>query len=85
MTLPRSEGKTAIVTGAAMGMGEATARLFAEAGAHVVVADFNEEKRPGHRRGHRRRHRGGGDLPQGGHLGLGAGAGDGDRDRREVR
>ena len=37
-------GKTAIVTGAAMGMGEATARLFAEAGANVVVADFNEEK-----------------------------------------
>lgn len=44
MTFPVLEGKTAIVTGAAMGMGEATARLFAEAGAHVVVADFNEEK-----------------------------------------
>lgn len=41
---PVLEGKTAIVTGAAMGMGEATARLFAEAGANVVVADFNEEK-----------------------------------------
>ena len=27
-----------------MGMGEATARLFAEAGARVVIADFNEEK-----------------------------------------
>lgn len=27
-----------------MGMGEATARLFAEAGAKVVVADFNTEK-----------------------------------------
>lgn len=38
------EGKVAIVTGAAMGMGEATAKLFAAAGAKVVVADFNEEK-----------------------------------------
>ncbi len=44
MTFPVLAGKTAIVTGAAMGMGEATARLFAEAGANVVVADFNEEK-----------------------------------------
>src|SRR5690348_13232193 len=37
------EGKVAIVTGAAMGMGEATARVFAEAGAHVLVSDVNEE------------------------------------------
>lgn len=44
MTFPVLEGKVAIVTGAAMGMGEATARLFAESGARVVVADFNEEK-----------------------------------------
>jgi glucose 1-dehydrogenase len=44
MTFPVLEGKTAIVTGAAMGMGEATARLFAEAKANVVIADFNEEK-----------------------------------------
>ena len=44
MTFPVLEGKVAIVTGAAMGMGEATARLFAEAGARVVVADFNDEK-----------------------------------------
>lgn len=44
MTFPVLEGKTAIITGAAMGMGEATARLFAEAGANVVVADLNEEK-----------------------------------------
>lgn len=36
--------KVAIVTGAAMGMGEATARLFAREGAKVVVADFNDEK-----------------------------------------
>ncbi len=38
------EGKVAIVTGAAMGMGEATAKLFAASGAKVVVADFNEAK-----------------------------------------
>lgn len=43
-THPVLQGKTAIVTGAAMGMGEATARLFAEAGANVVIADFNAEK-----------------------------------------
>lgn len=41
-TFPVLEGKVAIVTGAAMGMGEATARLFADAGAKVVVADFSE-------------------------------------------
>jgi NAD(P)-dependent dehydrogenase (short-subunit alcohol dehydrogenase family) len=44
MTFPILDGKVAIVTGAAMGMGEATVKLFAEAGAKVVVADFNEEK-----------------------------------------
>ncbi|MDI3330321.1 MAG: SDR family NAD(P)-dependent oxidoreductase [Micrococcus sp.] len=44
MTFPVLDGKTAIVTGAAMGMGEATARLFAEARANVVIADFNEAK-----------------------------------------
>lgn len=37
------ENKVAIITGAAMGMGQATALLFAEEGAKVVVADFNEE------------------------------------------
>lgn len=34
-------GRTAIVTGAASGMGEATAREFAAAGAHVVVVDID--------------------------------------------
>jgi NAD(P)-dependent dehydrogenase (short-subunit alcohol dehydrogenase family) len=36
-------GKVALVTGAASGMGLATARAFAEAGAAVVLADFKEE------------------------------------------
>lgn len=44
MTFPVLQDKVAIVTGAAMGMGEATARLFAAAGAKVVLVDFNEEK-----------------------------------------
>jgi len=36
-------GKTFIVTGGGSGLGAATARLFAESGANVVVADLNEE------------------------------------------
>lgn len=39
---PVLEGKVAIVTGAAQGMGKATALLFAESGAKVVLADLNE-------------------------------------------
>ena len=35
-------GTTALVTGAATGMGPATARAFAEAGA-AVMADFKED------------------------------------------
>lgn len=38
------DGKVAIVTGAAMGMGASTAELFAKAGAEVIIADFNEKK-----------------------------------------
>ena len=38
----RLENKVAIVTGAASGMGAATARLFAREGARVVVADLLE-------------------------------------------
>jgi NAD(P)-dependent dehydrogenase (short-subunit alcohol dehydrogenase family) len=37
------ENKVVLVTGAASGMGLATARAFAEAGAAVVLADFKEE------------------------------------------
>jgi NAD(P)-dependent dehydrogenase (short-subunit alcohol dehydrogenase family) len=36
-------GKVALVTGAAAGMGLATANAFAEAGAAVVLADYKEE------------------------------------------
>ena len=35
-------GQVALVTGASSGMGLATARAFAEAGAAVVLADINE-------------------------------------------
>lgn len=37
------EGRVAIVTGAGQGMGEAFARTLAAAGAHVAVAELNEE------------------------------------------
>ncbi len=37
-------GKAVIVTGAASGMGRATAHLFADEGARVVVADLGEER-----------------------------------------
>ena len=37
-------GRTAIVTGAASGMGRATAHLFADEGANVVVADLGAER-----------------------------------------
>lgn len=36
------QGKVAIVTGGASGIGEATARVFAQAGAQVIVADVQD-------------------------------------------
>jgi 3alpha(or 20beta)-hydroxysteroid dehydrogenase len=42
--LGRLDGKVAIVTGGAQGMGAATARLFAAEGARVVVGDVVEDK-----------------------------------------
>jgi NAD(P)-dependent dehydrogenase (short-subunit alcohol dehydrogenase family) len=39
----RLEGKRAIITGAAGGIGRAAARLFAAEGARLVIADFNAE------------------------------------------
>ena len=39
----RLEGKVAIITGAASGIGEAASILFSREGANVVMADLNEE------------------------------------------
>ena len=40
----RLDGKVAVITGAASGMGAATARLFASEGARVLVTDMDDEK-----------------------------------------
>jgi len=40
----RLDGKVAIITGAADGIGEASARLFVQEGARVVIADVDDEK-----------------------------------------
>lgn len=38
------KGKTALVTGAAVGIGRAAALVFAERGANLVLVDMNYEK-----------------------------------------
>lgn len=40
----RLDGKTALVTGGASGIGEATVRAFSEAGASVIIIDLNETR-----------------------------------------
>ena len=41
--MKKLQNKTAIITGAASGMGKAMALLFAQEGAHVIVADLHQE------------------------------------------
>ncbi len=41
--MPRLDGKVAVITGAGTGIGRATAKLFAQEGAKVVVAELNAE------------------------------------------
>ena len=49
-------GNVALVTGAASGLGEATARRLHAHGASIVLADLSEERGEGDRRRARREH-----------------------------
>jgi NAD(P)-dependent dehydrogenase (short-subunit alcohol dehydrogenase family) len=40
----RIDGRTAVVTGGASGIGEQTSRVLASAGAHVIIVDIDEAK-----------------------------------------
>jgi 3(or 17)beta-hydroxysteroid dehydrogenase len=44
--MPKLQNKTALVTGAARGIGEAIARCFAREGASVIIADIDSENGP---------------------------------------
>ena len=42
--MSRLEGRTAIITGGASGIGAASVRLFVDEGARVVIADAQEDR-----------------------------------------
>ena len=42
----RLEGKVALITGAAAGLGRVAAERFASEGAHLVIADVDDETGP---------------------------------------